>query len=58
MTLKIQSYTAPRPTVVTEKDTTHSFTDNPPNYNDLGGGRRRKADKVIKCAKKKRRHVF
>ncbi|TMW47430.1 hypothetical protein DOY81_007487, partial [Sarcophaga bullata] len=47
MTLKIQSYTAQRPTVVTEKDNTQRLTDNPPNYNELVGGRRRKADKAI-----------
>lgn len=49
MTLKIQSYTAQRPIVVTEKDTiTHRNADNPPDYNELsGGGRRRKADKVF-----------
>ncbi|XP_046802644.1 sodium channel protein Nach [Lucilia cuprina] len=53
MTLKLQSYALSRPTVVEEKapianDTknlvTSRFSDNPPEYNELGG-RRRKAEK-------------
>lgn len=48
MTLKIQSYEAPRPTVVEKNNATNMITnrisDNPPDYNELGG-RKRKAEK-------------